>query len=60
MPGSAYPRHELVWADSYRLIPSRFPPVSLFNAVVDPVDLAVVFAIGSLSNPCLRDKLGQL
>ncbi|QPF74244.1 RES family NAD+ phosphorylase [Roseateles sp. DAIF2] len=54
------PRRELHWADSCRLIPSRFPPVSLFDAVADPADLDVVFAIESLGNPRLREEVGQL
>jgi RES domain len=60
MPGSNYPRHEIAWTDSCRLIPSRFPPVFLFDAVADPADLDVVFAIEALGNPRLRDAVGQL
>ncbi len=41
-------------------MPSRFPPVLLFDAVVDPADLAVVFAIEALGNPRLRDEIGEL
>lgn len=51
---------ELSWADSCRLIPSRFPPIALFDAVADPADLEVVFAIESLGNPRLRDEIGEL
>jgi hypothetical protein len=42
------------------LVPSRFPPVLLFDAVADPADLAVVFAIEALGNPRLRDEIGEL
>jgi hypothetical protein len=55
-----YPQRPLMWADSCRLIPSRFPPVSLFDAVADPADLELVFAIEALGNPRLRDAVGQL
>jgi len=51
---------ELDWRDSCRLVPSRFPPISLFEAVADPADLADVFAIESLGNPRLRDEIGEL
>lgn len=48
------------WPDACRLIPSRFPPLSLFEAVADPADLDVVFAIEALGNPRLRDETGEL
>lgn len=51
---------ELFWADSCRLVPSRFPPISLFERVGDPADLDIVFAIESLGNPRLRDEAGDL
>ncbi len=60
MPAAVHPTHELAWSDSCRLIPSRFPPVSLFDAVADPADLAVVFAIEAMGNPRLREEVGQL
>jgi len=50
----------LNWRDSCRLVPSRFPPVSLFEQVADPADLEVVFAIEALGNPRLRDAVGEL
>jgi hypothetical protein len=49
-----------VWRPSYRLIPSRYPTVGLYDAIADPADLDAVFAIEALTNPRLRDELGQL
>lgn len=51
---------QLNWRDSCRLIPSRFPPVSLFEDVADPADLDTIFAIEALGNPRLRDAVGEL
>ncbi len=48
------------WATCHRLIASRFPTVTLFDHIADPGDLEVIFAIESLTNPRLRDELGQL
>ena len=48
------------WAPCYRLIPSRFPTVQLFDAIADPADFDIVFAIESLTNPRLRNGLGEL
>jgi len=50
----------LHWADSCRLVPSRFPPIHLFEAVAQPGDLATVYAIEALANPRLRDEVGAL
>ena len=48
------------WRPSYRLIPSRYPTVGLYDRVADPTDLDVVFAIEALTNPRIRDEIGQL
>lgn len=48
------------WRPSYRLIASRYPTVSLYDAIADPADLEVVFAIEALTNPRIRNELGQL
>jgi len=48
------------WRPSYRLIPSRYPTVGLYDAIADPADLDVVFAIEALANPRLRDEIGEL
>lgn len=43
-----------------RIIPSRFPPIQLFERVADPEDLDVAFYIDSLTNDRLRDEVGEL
>jgi hypothetical protein len=48
------------WAPSYRLVPSRFPPVSLFDRVARPEDLEFVLAAEALTNDRLRDEVGEL
>ena len=48
------------WKPSFRLIASRYPTVGLYDAIADPADLEVVFAIESLTNPRLRNELGEL
>ncbi|HZP11925.1 MAG TPA: RES family NAD+ phosphorylase [Nevskiaceae bacterium] len=44
----------------FRVIPSRYPPVGLFDRVADPADLDQVFAIEALTNDRLREEVGQL
>jgi hypothetical protein len=49
-----------VWRPSHRLVPSRFPPVGLFDRVADSNDLQAVFAIEALTNDRLRDEAGDI
>ncbi len=48
------------WNPCYRIIPSRFPPIQLFEEVADPGDLEAVFRVESLTNERLRDQVGEL
>jgi hypothetical protein len=48
------------WDKLYRLVSSHFPPIDLFENVVDPQDLDIVFAIEALTNDRLRDEAGDL
>jgi hypothetical protein len=45
---------------AYRLIPSRYPTKSLFDDVADHAEFEVLFAIQELTNPRLRNELGNL
>lgn len=48
------------WQPCYRIIPSRFPPVGLFEQVADTKDLEAIFAIEAMTNDRLRDEVGEL
>ncbi|EJL20470.1 RES family NAD+ phosphorylase [Novosphingobium sp. AP12] len=48
------------WTPCYRIVPSRFPPISVFDAVADPADLDAVFALEAMTNDRLREELGDL
>ena len=48
------------WSPCWRIIPSRYPPIGLFERVVDPADLEAIIAIESITNPGLRDELGDI
>jgi hypothetical protein len=45
---------------TFRIIPSRFPPINLFERVTDPADLEAVYQIEMMTNPRLRDEAGDL
>lgn len=51
---------DLGWGATYRLVPSRFPPIGLFERVADPADLDVVYTIEALTNPRLRQEVGEI
>ena len=50
----------VAWKPCYRLVPSRFPPVSIYDRVADPADLEAVFAVENLTNPRLRQEAGDI
>ena len=50
----------VAWLPCHRLIASRFPTVGLYDQVAAPEDFDVVFAIEALTNPRIRQELGQL
>jgi RES domain-containing protein len=44
----------------YRLINSKFPPISMFDDVASVEDFDTIFALQSLTNPRLLDQLGHI
>lgn len=44
----------------YRIIPTIFPPVSVFDDIVDLADLDALYEIEDLTNARVREQLGQL
>jgi RES domain-containing protein len=48
------------WQPSYRAVPSRFPPISLFEDVARADELDAVYLIQSLTNPRLRAEAGEI
>ena len=47
-------------SDSYRLIPSHFPPISLFENLLDPEDLETAYELEGLTNDRLQDEAGNI
>ena len=60
MAASDIPVVPVVWKPCWRIVPSRFPPIQLFERVADPGDLEAVFELESLTNPRLRDQAGEI
>lgn len=61
MPSAAeIPTRRSRWEPAFRLIASRFPPIDLFERVADPADWEALYALESLTNPRIRDQIGQI
>jgi hypothetical protein len=60
MPSNLPPVKRIRWTHAYRIVPSRFPPVGVYDRIADPADLDAVFAIEALTNPRLREEAGVL
>jgi hypothetical protein len=50
----------MTWTPCWRIIPSRFPPLQLFERVADPGDLEAVMELEGLTNPRVRDEVGDI
>lgn len=54
------PRRRISWQRTYRIIPTRYPPIALFERVADPEDWEALVEIESLTNPRIRDEIGEI
>jgi RES domain-containing protein len=50
----------LDWAQSYRIIPSRYPFVGIFDRLVDPSELELLAALERRTNPRALDEAGAI
>ncbi|MFG0317099.1 MAG: RES family NAD+ phosphorylase [Planctomycetota bacterium JB042] len=54
------PVRRVRWAKTYRAVPSRFPPIQLFERIGDPADWEALAEIEGLTNDRLRDEIGEI
>ncbi|MEJ8796220.1 RES family NAD+ phosphorylase [Trinickia caryophylli] len=50
----------LDWSPAYRVIPTRFPAVNLFDRVASPEDFEALYALEAMTNDRLRTEVGEL
>jgi hypothetical protein len=60
MPNELPPVKRVRWSQAYRIVPSRFPPVGVYDRIADPADMDAVFAIEALTNSRLREEIDAL
>ena len=54
------PISKIEWRPCFRIVPSRFPPIALFEAVADAADLEAVYQIEAMTNDRLREEVGDI
>jgi hypothetical protein len=55
------PERRVRWPAAHRILPSRFPPIQLFERLTDdPGQWEALAEIESLTNPRLRDEIGEI
>lgn len=55
----APPLYRPQWS-TYRIIPSHYPPIDLFERIYDPEDLELAFEIEAMTNDRLLDQTGDI
>ncbi|MGB0372481.1 MAG: RES family NAD+ phosphorylase [Opitutales bacterium] len=56
----AHPKTRVKWPASYRLIPSKYPPIDLFDDISPPEDWELLAQAESRTNPRILDQVGDL
>lgn len=48
------------WQQACRIVPTRYPTVSLFDRVADAADFEALYALEAMTNERLREELGEV
>jgi len=54
------PTQRVHWKATFRLVPSRYPPIDLFERIADPTDWELLYELEAMTNPRLRQEAGQI
>ena len=60
MNGAGPTLRRLRWPQACRIVPTRYPAVTLFDRVADAADFEALYALEAMSNERARDELGQI
>ena len=58
--GAAPELRRVRWAQACRIIPTRYPAVTLFDRVADAADFDALYALEAMSNERARDEAGEV
>lgn len=59
-PKAAPPLSPVAWAQAFRIIRSRFPPIDLFEDIADPADWDILARAETKTNPRFELSIGRL
>ncbi len=48
------------WVQACRIVPTRYPAITLFDRVADAADFDALYALEAMTNERLRDETGQI
>ncbi|CAB3786043.1 RES family NAD+ phosphorylase [Pararobbsia alpina] len=51
---------ELDWQPAWRVVPTRFPAINLFDRVANAEDFDALYALEALTNDRMRNELGEI
>ena len=55
------PVRRVRWHEAHRILPSRYPPIQLFERLSDdPAAWEILAEVESLTNPRIRDEIGEI
>ena len=50
----------VAWKPCWRIVPRRYPPIDLFERIASPEDWEALAAVESLTNPRIREEIGEI
>ncbi len=54
------PIRRVRWRSTFRIVPSRYPPVDLFERIADASEWELLYQLEALTNPRLRQEAGDI
>jgi len=60
LPIASIPCRIIAWKPSWRIVPSRFPPIDLFERIANPSDWEALIELESLTNDRIREEIGDI
>ena len=48
------------WDPASRIVPTRYPAITLFDRVADPGDFEALYALEAMTNERIRDEVGEI
>lgn len=52
--------NDIIWKPAYRIVPTRFPSIYLYDRVANQEDFDALNQLEAMTNPRLRDEIGEL